>query len=227
MPIHYFIRSFLRVTGGNCDEIFSEIKYYDHSVLYQIQTKESDQVKMLHRRGLLEDDVTYVPGTVAGALAGGLETARRAGKDGRPTMAERGLESARRAGVDGRPTMAERGAGTTFSNLQKRVTMMKEKGDFEGSLQKLVDWEGKGTPKQKKNAKDKKEEKLRNFRDDTTKSLEKALGDLEEYAQHATEEESEDISEWIDFVRDRKKRLEDAWKVRTDQEAEKKKKKKK
>jgi hypothetical protein len=52
-----------------------------------------------------------------------LETARRAGKDGRPTMAERGLESARRAGVDGRPTMAERGAGTTFSNLQKSVTL--------------------------------------------------------------------------------------------------------
>jgi hypothetical protein len=123
MPIHYFIRSFLRVTGGNCDEIFSEIKYYDHSVLYQIQTKESDQVKMLHRRGLLEDDVTYVPGTVAG----GLESVRRAGVDGSMTMKERGLETARRAGVDGRTTMAERGAGTTFSNLQKSVTLMKKK----------------------------------------------------------------------------------------------------
>ena len=223
MPIHYFIRSFLRVTGGNCDEIFSEIEYYDHSVLYQIQTKESDQVKMLHRRGLLEDDVTYVPGTVAG----GLESARRAGVDGSMTMKERaaagGLETARRAGVDGRTTMAERGAGTTFSNLQKSVTMMKKKGDFTGNLQRLVDWEGKGTPKQKKNAKDKKEEKLRNFRDDTTKRLEAALEALEKYAPHAIEEESDDISEWIDFVRDRKKRLEDAWKVRTDQEAEKQK----
>jgi hypothetical protein len=68
---------------------------------------------------------------------------------------------------------------------------------------------------------------LRNFRDDTTKRLEAALEALEKYAPHAIEEESDDISEWIDFVRDRKKRLEDAWKVRTDQEAEKKKKKKK
>jgi hypothetical protein len=203
MPIHYFIRSFLRVTGGNCDEIFSEIKYYDHSVLYQIQTKESDQVEMLHRRGLLEDDVTYVSGSVAG-----------------------GLESVRRAGVDGSMTMKERASGTRFSNLKKRVTLMKETGDFEGNLQRLVDWEGKGTPKQKKNAKDKKEEKLRNFRDDTTKQLEAALEALEKYAPHAIEEESDDISEWIDFVRDRKKRLEDEWKVRTDQEAEKKKKKK-
>jgi hypothetical protein len=66
---------------------------------------------------------------------------------------------------------------------------------------------------------------LRNFRDISMSSLKKALGALEKYAPYATEEESEDISEWIDFVRDRKKRLEDAWKVRTDQEAEKKKKK--
>ena len=58
------------------------------------------------------------------------------------------------------------------------------------------------------------------------KGLKTALGALEKYAPYATEEESEDISEWIDFVRDRKKRLEDEWKVRTDQEAEKKKKKK-
>ena len=85
MPIHYFIRSFLRVTGGNCDEIFSETEYYDNSVLYQIQTKESNQVEMLQRRGLLEDDVTYVSGSVAGSLAGGLENVRRAGVDGRTT----------------------------------------------------------------------------------------------------------------------------------------------
>ena len=65
---------------------------------------------------------------------------------------------------------------------------------------------------------------MRNFRDDSTRKLEKALGDLEEYEPHATVKESGDISRWIAFVKDRKKRLADAWKVRTDQEAEKKKK---
>ena len=85
MSIHYFIRSFLRVTGGNCDELFPPIEFYNESVLYQIQTKESDQVEMLHRRGLLEDDGTYVPGTVAG----GLESVRTAGVDGSMTMKER------------------------------------------------------------------------------------------------------------------------------------------
>ena len=54
---------------------------------------------MLHRRGLLEDDVTYVSGSSAG-----------------------GLESVRRAGVDGCPTMKERGVGTAFSKLSQRVT---------------------------------------------------------------------------------------------------------
>ena len=56
------------------------------------------------------------------------------------------------------------------------------------------------------------------------KTLKKSLGDLEEYAPHATEEESDDISKWIVLVRGRKNRLEAAWKIRTDQEAEKKKK---
>jgi len=68
MSIHYFIRSFLRVTGSNCDELFPLLEFYDDSVLYQIQCKESDQVEMLHRGGLLEDDVTYVPGSVVGGL---------------------------------------------------------------------------------------------------------------------------------------------------------------
>jgi hypothetical protein len=39
--------------------------------------------------------------------------------------------------------MAERGVGTTFSKLQQRVTLMKEKGDFMGNLQRLVDWKAK------------------------------------------------------------------------------------
>ena len=222
MPIHYFIRSFLRVTGGNCDELFPPIEFYNESVLYQIQTKESDQVEMLHRRGLLEDDVTYVPGTVAG----GLESVRTAGVDGSMTMKERqvkgGLESVRRAGVDGQPTMAERGKGTTFSKLQGRVTQMKKKGDFEGNLKGLKDWKDKGTPRQ--TSKDKIERGVRKFRDNHTKQLANSLGDLEKYAPDATEEESDDISEWIALVRDRKNRLDDAWKVRTDQEAEKNKK---
>jgi hypothetical protein len=59
---------------------------------------------MLHRHCLLEDDVTYILGSVVG-----------------------GLESARVAGADGRTTMAEREEGTTFSNLQKRVTQMKKR----------------------------------------------------------------------------------------------------
>jgi len=59
---------------------------------------------------------------------------------------------------------------------------------------------------------------VRNFRDSQTSKLKKSLGALEKYAPDATEEESDDISEWIVFVRDRKNRLEDAWKVRTDQE---------
>ena len=201
MSIHYFIRSFLRVTGGNCDELFPPIEFYDESVLYQIQLKESNQVEMLHRRGLLENDVTYVPAVVAG-----------------------GLENVRLAGVDGRPTMSERAVGTTFSKLSQGVTQMQTKGDFDGNLRRLEGWEGIGTPKQKKNAKSEEEATLRNFRDDNTKKLEKALGDLEEYEPHATVKESGDISRWIAFVKDRKKRLADAWKVRTDQEAEKKKK---
>ena len=73
----------------------------------------------------MENDVTYVPASVAG----GLESVRLAGVDGRPTMAERasegGLESVRRAGVNGSTTMAERGAaggiGTKFSKLSQRV----------------------------------------------------------------------------------------------------------
>ena len=77
MSIHYFIGSFLRVTGGNCDELFPPVEFYDNSVHYQIQTKESDQVEMLHRHGLLEDDVTYILGSVVG----GLESARVAGVD--------------------------------------------------------------------------------------------------------------------------------------------------
>ena len=181
----------------------------------------------------------------------GLENVRLAGVDGRPTMSERGLESVRLAGVDGRPTMTERavagglenvrlagvggrptmnerqvkgGLGTTFSNLQARMTQMQKKGDFDGNLRRLEDWKGIGTPKHKKNAKSEEEATLRNFRDDNTKKLEKALGDLEEYEPHATVEESGDISRWIALVKDRMKRLADAWKVRTDQEAEKKKK---
>jgi hypothetical protein len=116
------------------------------------------------------------------------------------------------------------GLGTTFSNLQARMTQMQKKGDFDGNLRRLEDWKGIGTPKQKKNAKSEEEKTLRSFRDDNTKKLEKALGALEKYAPDATEEESGDISRWIAFVKDRKKRLADAWKVRTDQEAEKKKK---
>jgi hypothetical protein len=139
-----------------------------------------------------------------------------------------GLKNVRLAGVGGRPSMNERGAvgglGTTFSNLKTRMTQMKKKGDFEGNLQGLMDWKGIGTPKQKKYAESEKEKTLRNFRDDSTRNLEKALRDLEEYEQHATVKESGDISRWIALVKDRKKRLADAWKVRTDQEAEKKKK---
>jgi hypothetical protein len=209
MPIHYFIRSFLRVTGGNCDELFPPIEFYDESVLYQIQTKESDQVEMLHRRGLLENDVTYVPGCVAG----GLESVRVAGVDGRPTMAERG---------------AEGGIGTTFTTFQKlkqRVTQMQTKGDFDGNIRGLKGWKGTGTPKE--NSKDKEERDVRKFRNNHTSRLRESLKDLEEYAPHATVKESDDISAWIVFVRDRKNRLEAAWKIRTDQEAKKKAEKKK
>jgi hypothetical protein len=99
---------------------------------------------------------------------------------------------------------------------------MKKKGDFEGNLQGLKDWKGKGTPRQ--TSKDKIERGVRKFRDNHTKQLANSLGDLEKYAPDATEEESDDISEWIALVRDRKNRLDDAWKVRTDQEAEKNKK---
>jgi hypothetical protein len=164
--------------------------------------------------------------------AGGLKNVRLAGVGGRPSMSDRGaaggLKNVRLAGVGGRPSMSDRGAvgglGTTFSNLKSRMTQMKKKGDFEGNLQGLMGWKGIGTPKQKKNAKSEKEKTLRIFRDDNTKRLEKALRDLEEYEPQATVEESGDISRWIALVKDRKKRLADAWKVRTDQEAEKKKK---
>ena len=86
----------------------------------------------------------------------------------------------------------------------------------------MKDWKGKGTPRQ--TSKDKIERGVRKFRDNHTKQLANSLGDLEKYAPDATEEESDDISEWIALVRDRKNRLDDAWKVRTDQEAEKNKK---
>jgi hypothetical protein len=138
-----------------------------------------------------------------------------------------GLENVRLAGVGGRPSMSDRGAvgglGTTFSKLQQRMTQMQKKRDFDGNLRRLEDWKGIGTPKQKKYAKSEEEKTLRNFRDDSTRNLEKALRDLEEYEPHATVEGSGDISRWIALVKDRKKRLADAWKVRTDQEAEKKK----
>ena len=65
---------------------------------------------------------------------------------------------------------------------------------------------------------------MRKFRNNHTNRLRESLKDLEEYAPHATEEESDDISKWIVLVRGRKNRLEAAWKIRTDQEAEKKKK---
>ena len=171
------------MTGGNCDELFPPIEFFDESVLYQIQTKESDQVEMLHRRGLLENDVTYVPAGTAG------------------------------------------GIGTTFSKLQGRVTQMKKKGDFDGNLRGLEGWKGIGTPKEL--SKDKEEKDVRKFRNNHTNRLRESLKDLEEYAPHATEEESDDITAWIVFVRDRKNRLEAAWKIRTDQEAKKKAEKKK
>ena len=92
-----------------------------------------------------------------------------------------GLESVRRAGVDGQPTMAERGKGTTFSKLQGRVTQMKKKGDFEGNLQGLKDWKGKGTPRQ--TSTDKIERGVRKFRDNHTKQLANSLVTLKSMHQ--------------------------------------------
>ena len=102
---------------------------------------------------------------------------------------------------------------------------MQTKGDFDGNLRRLEGWKGIGTPKEK--SKDKEERDMRRFRNNHTNRLRESLKDLEEYAPHATVKESGDISRWIVFVKDRKNRLEAAWKIRTDQEAKKKTEKKK
>ena len=228
------ITSLLRIMGAPNIDILQAGHDVTQSLLYKIFKSEFDEEidDLYHKYGLLPTDVRHINYTRVGGIKGGLESVRLAGVGGRPSMNERGavggLENVRLAGVGGRPSMNERqvkgGLGTTFSNLQGRMTLMQKKGDFDGNLRRLEGWKGIGTPKQKKNAKSEEEKTLRNFRDDSTRKLEKALGDLEEYAPDATVEESGDISRWLVFVKDRKKRLADAWKVRTDQEAEKKKK---
>ena len=205
------ITSLLRIMGAPNIDILQAGHDVTQSLLYKIFKSEFDEEidDLYHKYGLLPTDVRHINYTRVGGIKGGLESVRLAGVGGRPTMNERQVKG---------------GLGTTFSNLQGRMTLMQKKGDFDGNLRRLEDWKGIGTPKQKKNAKSEEEKTLRNFRDDSTRKLEKALGDLEEYAPDATVEESGDISRWIVFVKDRKKRLADAWKVRTDQEAEKKKK---
>lgn len=116
------------------------------------------------------------------------------------------------------------GKGTTYSELQERVTKMKKIGNFDSSTQGLKNWNGIGTPQQASQAKDTKERDVRAFRDNSMSTLPKLLKDIQvqEYAPLATKDEPREISAWMVFIGGRLNRLKAAWKVREEQEAEKK-----
>ena len=206
------ITSLLRIMGAPNINILQAGHDVTQSLLYKIFKSEFDEEidDLYHKYGLLPPDVRHINYTRVGGIKGGLENVRRAGLNGSTSMAERASKG---------------GIGTKFQKLSQRVTQMQTQGDFDGNLRGLEGWEGTGTPKEK--SKDKEERDVRKFRNNHTDRLAKSLEALEEYAPHATVKESDDISRWIVFVRDRKNRLEAAWKIRTDQEAKKKAEKKK